>query len=236
MALAGQTIAGPVRQTGDGALVAPTVSGSSVTVKDPSGVAVVDGAAIVLSGSTATYTFVNGEPSTTYTLGDGWTVIWVLVIAGEIYTFRHAAILVEYVPPNIITAADLYGGQGIPELRMAIPQAQTSDRGDGTGWAPQIDAAYYGFIRKMLADGRPIWKSREPTGYWDWLFTRSILNAVDTIPAPDGSMWAQERRQAFSKHKRAEAGIKLQYDDIDVSIRKPGSGPIYTSPVGRPAW
>mgnify|MGYP003639232555 CR=1 FL=1 len=231
----GQTIEAPIRQTGDGSLVVPTVLGSSVSILDRAQVVIVDAAAVTLLGSTATYTFANGEPSTSYALGDGWTVIWTLVIAGEVYTFRHAAILCEYVPRNVITAADLYGGDGIPELRHAVPQSQ-GERGDGTGWAPQIDAAYYELIRRMLADGRPIWRSREPTGYRDWLLGLAILRATESIPAPDGSMWALERRNAFSRWKRAEAGMRLQYDTDDAAIRRPGEGPIYMTPVGRPSW
>jgi len=231
----GQTIEAPIRQTGDGALVAPTESGSTVTVLDASGTAVVNAAAVTVSGSTASYTFSAGVPGATYAVGDGWTVIWALVISGEIYTFRHAAILCEYVPRNVITAADLYGGDGIPELRHSVPQAQ-GDRGDATGWAPQIDAAYYELIRRMLADGRPIWRSREPTGYRDWLLATALLRAAESIPAPEGSPWHTYRRDAWHRRQRAEARLRLQYDTEDVSIRRPGDGPIYTSPVGRPSW
>jgi hypothetical protein len=88
----------------------------------------------------------------------------------------------------------------------------------------------------MLADGRPIWRSREPTGYRDWLLGLAILRATESIPAPDGSMWALERRNAFSRWKRAEAGMRLQYDTDDAAIRRPGEGPIYMTPVGRPSW
>lgn len=231
----GQTIEAPIRQTGDGALVAPTQTGSTVTVLDPSGTAVVDGAAVDVSGSVASYTFAAGSPTTSHALGDGWSIVWSLVIGGEVYPFRHPAILCQYVPRNIITAADLYGGDGIAELRHAVPQAQ-GERGDGTGWAPQIDAAYYQFIRTLIADGRPVWRAREPTNYRDWLLAQALYNATHAIPAPEGSMWATYRKDAYHRLQRAGAGLHLQFDAEPVTRRLPGSGPIYTTPVGRPSW
>jgi hypothetical protein len=234
----GQVIEAPIRRTSDGALVDVTQAGSSVTITGPSAAAVVTAAAVVVTGGVAAYTWAAGEPAATYSLGDGWTVTWSLVIDGEIYTIRHPAILCEYVPYNIITAADLYGGSGIAELRYKVPQAQkaVASGGDGTGWGPQIDAAYFEFIRRMLADGRPIWKSREPTGYWSWLLAQALYNATHAITAPEGSPWAVYRKDAYHRLQRAEDGLRLQYDTEEASIRRPGDGPIYTSPVGRPRW
>jgi hypothetical protein len=231
--LTGQTIEFPLRRTSDGALVEPTAAGSSVTVL-AYGSAVVSAAALTVSGSVASYTFSPNVPSSTAQLGEGWEVQVVLVIDGERYPFRRKAILCEWVPRNVITAADLY--DVIPELQHTIPQAQQTGRGDGTGWAPQIDAAYYAFIRKMLAAGRPIWKAREPTGYYDWLLAKSLDMAVRAIPADDGSIWAQYRRDVYHRLREAEAGLVLQYDDDDRDKRRGANGPVVLWPVGRSRW
>lgn len=232
----GQTIEAPIRRTSDGAVVAVTAVGSTVTVTAPGGVVLVNAAAVTVADGVARYTFTAGAPTSSQALGEGYTVEWALVIDGEVYTYRHAAILCQYVPPNSVTAADLYGGDGVAELRYHVPQAQTSDRGDGTGWAPQIDAAYHELIRRMLRDGRPIWRSREPTGYREYLLARALYNATHTIPAPDGSPWATYRKDAYHRLQRAEANLRLQYDDEEATIRRPGMGPLYMSPVGRPRW
>ena len=231
--LTGQTIAAPIRRTSDGELVTVTESGSTVTVREPSGTVMVDGAAVTVSGGQATYTFAAGEPGSSYSVGEGWSIEWALVIGGETYTFRAGGILCEWVPPNVITAADLYGGEGFPELRYAVPQAQ-GERGDDTGWGPQIDAAYYELIRRMLRDGRPIWRSREPVGYREWLLAAALKHAADAIPAPEGSQWARLQVRAYHRFRAAEAGLRLQYDDEATTIRRPGDGPIYCVPVGRP--
>jgi hypothetical protein len=232
----GQTLSAPIRQTSDGELVAVDAAGSTVTITGPDGVPFVSAGAVSVSGGVASYTFAAGSPGTTYSLGEGWTVVWALNIGGELYTFRQSAILCQYVPHNVITAADLYGGDGVPELRYKVPQAQQEGRGDGTEWGPQIDAAYYDFLRKMLSDGRPIWLSREPTGYRDWVLAKALLRAVDSIPAQVGTVWDQEKRAAYRRFREADTNLRLQYDTESSSIRRPGTGPVYLSPVGRPRW
>jgi len=225
-----QTITCPIRSTAAGALVEPT--SGKITVTKPDGTALVSAAAVTVASSVASYAL---TVPATETLGEGWTVVWALVIGAETYTFRLAAILCEYVPPNMITAADLYGGEGLPELRYSVPQAQ-GERGDNTGWAPQIDAAYYAFIRTLLSDGRPVWLVREPTGYREWLLAASIKNATDAIPAPSGSMWENYRKEAWHRLRHAEAALKLQYSDSSIGLRRGGEPVIWLAPVGRPRW
>lgn len=231
---AGQILDLPLRRTTDGALVAPTVAGSAVTVIDPAGVSVVDGAAITVTSSLASVALPASTPAATASLGDNWLVIFNAVVDGVVYTFRHSAILCKYVPRNCITAADLYGGDGIPELRHMVPQAQ-GDRGDGTGWGPQIDAAYYDFIRRMLSEGRPVWLAREPSGYRDWLLARALQLACDAIPAAEGSTWDGYRKRAYFRMRDAESRLRFAYDDDDIGARR-GNGPIVFSPVGRAVW
>jgi hypothetical protein len=225
-----QTITCPVRSTAAGALVEP--SSGKITVTRPDGTALVSGAAVTVSSSVASYVL---TVSASEALGEGWTVVWALVIDAETYTFRLAAILCEYVPPNMITAADLYGGEGIPELRYAVPQAQ-GDRGDRTGWAPQIDAAYYSFIRRLLSDGRPVWLVREPTGYREWLLATAIKLACDAVPAAQGSIWETYRKDAWHRVRHAEAALKLQYSDASIGRRSAGEPVIWLAPVGRSRW
>ena len=226
----GQTIQFPVRRTSDGALVEPTATGSTVTVKS-AGTAVVSSAALSVSGSIASYTFDAGEPDSTSTLGEDWELQVVLVIDGERYTFRRKAILCEWVPRNVITAADLY--DVIPELEHSIPQSQQEGRGDGTGWSKQIDAAYFDFVRKMLSAGRPIWKSREPTGYYDWLLAKACYKAVRAIPASEDSIWKRYRTDTYHMLKEAEGNLTLQYDDEQADDRAGVAGPVVLWPLGR---
>lgn len=92
-----------------GALVAPTVSGSSVTVVNAAGVVVVAAAAISVSGSIARYTLpaavLASEP-----YGEGWIIAWTLVMPDSTTrTIRRTASLVvsRLLPPA--TSIDLFG-------------------------------------------------------------------------------------------------------------------------------
>jgi hypothetical protein len=122
-----QTIEAPIRRTSDGAVVAVTAVGSTVTVTAPGGVVLVNAAAVTVADGVARYTFTAGAPTSSQALGEGYTVEWALVIDGEVYTYRHAAILCQYVPPNSVTAADLYGGDGVAELVVGAPRSDGRD-------------------------------------------------------------------------------------------------------------
>ena len=227
---ASNTLSAPVRYGASGAVVAP--SSGTITITRPDGTALVSAASVTISSSIATYTL---TPSAAETLGAGWTVVWALTIDGAAYTFRQSAYLCQYVPPNVISAADLY--VRMPELANRVPPAQ-SDRGTGSGvgWQPQIDAAYYELIQRLIGDGQRPWEIREVTGYREWLLTRALQLAVGTIPSSADDQWRQARTDAYHAHQRAEAGLRLQYDD-DAPGHRRGAGPTVTlGAPGRPLW
>ena len=89
----------------DGALVAPTQAGSTVTIYDASNTVQVSAAAVTVTGSVATYSY---APASTLTLGDGWREEWSLIVAGVTHVFRQDASLVRHVLHCPITDADLF--------------------------------------------------------------------------------------------------------------------------------
>jgi hypothetical protein len=227
-----QTIEAPIRYGSAGSLVAP--DSGTITINRPDGTAFVSAAAVVVSSSTATYTL---TPAAAETLGAGWDVLWTLTFSGVVYpVFRQSAYLVEYVPPNVISAQDLY--TRVPELQHRIPQAQdATDRGgSGEGWQPQINEAYYELIRRLLDDGREPWKIREVTGYRDWLLTRALQLCVGTISFGPDSTWAQQAKALHFDMLRVQASLRFQYDTDDVATRRGGSPIIRLGAVGRPLW
>jgi hypothetical protein len=70
-----QTLSAPVRHGASGALQAP-VSGT-VTILRPDLTALVSGAVVTVTSSTATYSV---TPAASETLGEGWTVQWLSLI------------------------------------------------------------------------------------------------------------------------------------------------------------
>jgi hypothetical protein len=229
-----QTLTFPVRDPGSGALVAPTLAGSTVQIVRPdltTSLVAAGTAMTAVSGSIAQYDL--SAPASTEPVGLGWTVYAHLVIGSTTYVLRSSAIMCEYVPPNVVSAADLYAR--VPELKQRIPQAQ-GPRGDDVGWQPQIDEAYYELIQRMLDNGRPIWKCREPTGYRAWLLARARQLAILACPNDSGGWLDRASKDAFFEMQRAEAALVLQYDDEPAEVKRGASQPIRLAPVATGGW
>jgi len=225
---AGQTIQCPIQYGTDG-IVAP--DSGVITITKPDGTAFVSGAEVVVSSSIASYTL---TPAASETLGDGWTVDWTLTFAGVAYpTYRYKAILCEYVPHCPIALGDLYTYE--PELRHRIPQSQ-GDRGDNTGWQPQIDSGYYSLIEYLISNGRHVWEIRGMTGTREWLRTKILMLCCRALATSDNSVWARKATDYRYEHRLAVANLKIQYTSDPASIRRGGSPVIRLAPVGRPVF
>ena len=226
----GQRLAAPLRYGSGGALVAPT--SGTVTIRRPGGTDLVTAAAVTIGSSIAYYDL--AAPAATESIGSGWDVLWDFSIGGNTYpTFRITAYLCEFVPPNVISEADLY--VRIPELRQRVPQAQ-GDRGDKTGWQPQIDEAYYELIRRLLDDGHQPWMIREVHGYREWLQIRALQLCVQTVSYGPETSWSDHARNLYHEMKRAEARFRIQYADDGSGTRRARGPIINLAAVGRPKW
>src|SRR3990167_3168203 len=71
----------------DGALIAPTAAGSSLTLYKPGGDELVDAAAVTVTNSVAQYTLAAATLSSSIAFGDGYTEVWTLVMPDG--TTRH---------------------------------------------------------------------------------------------------------------------------------------------------
>jgi len=231
-----QTITAPIRYGTSGSLVAP--ASGTIQVVQPDGTDLVAaGTAITVASSMATYDLTAVMLPSTLALGAGYEVRWTLTFGTTVYpTYRQSAYLCEYVPPCVIAVSDLY--TRLPELRARIPQWQgdSSRGGDGTGWQPQIDAAYYELLQRLLDNGKTPWLIREVTGYREVLLVRALQMCVQAIPHGLDSDWPSVSKDLYFELQRAEARFRIQYSSDDASERRAGGGPIRLCPVGRPSW
>jgi len=221
-----QDVEFPLRHGSSGALIEPT-SGTAI-VSRPNDEEFSSGAVAVAS-SVASYTV---PDTSAEDVGAQWTIAVDLTIAAKSYKYRRGAYLCEYVPPCPISVLDLYGR--VPELEGRIPHRQ-GPTGTGEGWQPQIDAAYYEFLRLLIADARPIWLLRSAEDYYDFVRLRACELAAKAIPAARDSSWDVERRILWSEAEGAKGRIRLEYT-TDRGHRSAGEGPIRTVPAGRPLW
>lgn len=225
-----QTIDCPVRHGAGGALVAPSSPASTYVVKKPGGSPLAPAAPAAVSSSIATGTV---TPSAAEALGAGYNVEWSLSIGGVVYPVRLDAYLCDWVPLMPVSEADLY--LRLPELRHRVPQSQ-GERGTGEGWQPQLDAAWYELVRRLLADGARPWTIRGVHGAYDWVLTRALQLCIDAISVGLDESLAERKRQLHFDMNRAAAGLKFQFDE-DPSDRRRGQGPVTRlAPVGRPTW
>lgn len=218
----------PVRWGSTGALQAP--ASGTITIERPDGTELVSGAAVTVSSSIATYTV---TPSASETLGAGWTVAWSLTMTDGVLPWREESYLCEYVPPNVVSAADLYRAQ--PELRHRVPEAQGDD-GTAEGWQPQIDQAYDELLEMLVNDGRRPWEIRSVSSYHRWLVARAVQIALGTIPSAMGDSWSEARKAAHFEVTAARGDLRIQYADQPATVRRAGASTIRLAPVGRSPW
>lgn len=226
-----QSVYAPIRWGSGGGLVTPTAG--TFQLVGPDGSDIVAAVAVTGLGPPAYYQVTAAALPSTLALGSGYTAIWALTMGGEVYTYRQSVYLCEYVPPNVVSEHELY--VRIPELRMRVPQAQ-GDNGDGTGWQPQIDDAYYWLLQRLIDDARRPWAIREVSGYREVLLVKALQTCVGALTYGPESSWAQaEKRLAFDL-QRAMSAFRIQYDDDAPGTRRGGSPVTRLCPVGRPMW
>lgn len=134
-----------------GALVAPTLAGSTISILKPSGAALVDEAAITsVAGSIASYTLSSALVPTTESLGVRWQVVWSLVFATGITPeiIRNDAALIRYECRSTVTDADLYRRVSSLDPSGSAPITSL------TTFQDKIDLARGMVVRRMIQEGQ----------------------------------------------------------------------------------
>ena len=221
----------PIRHGSTGALVAPDAA-STMTITDTSGTVIVDAQAVTVTASVAGYTL---TPAATLALGSGAEVRFTPVYSAVTNpAIREEAFICEYVPPNRISAVQLYGGTGLPELKYRVPQHQ-GPNGDSVGWQPQIDSAYWAFLSKVKRSGRKAWLIRDGD-YREWLLAHALLNCCRTVQHGPDDAWAKTLRDAQDRAVKADGELQLNFSDDGAGTRRAVSPTTQLAPTGRPWW
>ncbi len=224
--ISSQVVTCPVRHGSTGALQAP--ASGTLTVTRPDGTSFLSAGAVPVPASVATYTLASLASED---VGQGWTLVWSLTIDGVPYVFRFDAYLCTYIPHNPISVQELYDYE--PELRHRVPQSQSS-RGDGVGWQPQVDAAYYALIQWMVDSGHRFWTIRGMTGTREWLRTLVLMRCCRALSTAPDDAWSRKATDYRYEHKTAEAKLVFQFDSDSAGTRRGASPVIRLAPVGRP--
>lgn len=188
-----------------GVLVAP--SSGTVSVYDANNTAVVAGAAVVVTGSKATYT-VTGATTSGLTLGGGWRVEWSLVMPDlHTHVFRQSAALCRVRLAPVVTDADLLRYH--PDLGSYL--------GGAASWQSQIDAAWAEIVNRLEANGKRPYLVTGPSALYETHLYASlaIVCRLQASTGDEGNIWNQLAERYEARREAAWNGLSFEYDETD---------------------
>lgn len=196
----------------DGALVAPTLSGSTITIWKADGSKIVDAVAVTsVTASIATY---NTGTYSTETREDGWQVEWSLIFSGVARTFRRSAALVRARLHPVISDRDLYARHA--ELEGVRATGTTTDQSViDESWAELLD------MFRQRGSLSHLVMSPEDTRFLH-LFLALQNRFTDLMTsAGDGSKWATLATMYTEKFREKFSTTSFRYDSDDDGIPDP---------------
>ena len=177
-----------------GALVAPTQAGSTVTIYDENGEAVVTAGAVTVTDSIATYTLL-GTVTDDYDPSAQWRIVWSLVISTITYTFDNRLILCRRVPFPVLTEAGIYAR--VPALDPT-GHAPISRR---TEYSVTIDDAWIRLTNRLVESGRRIELITDPSVLRECHLLLVLAQVFDDLAA-----------RLNESHGIAAAAFRAQYE------------------------
>lgn len=191
----------------DGALVPPVEAGSSVSIYDASGTAVVDGAAVVKAGNAATYSFA-ADAFTAHEYAEGWRVDWSIMHDGHgPHLFSNEAVLVRRRLYPTITDADI--ARRVRALDTTTATVITT----ATTYQPYIDEADVEIQLRLLEAGRRPWLVATPTALRQcWLMLSIALIFEDLAGRQDHYADRAAAYRQMYEDAWARASVALDYD------------------------
>jgi hypothetical protein len=193
----------------DGALVAPTQAGSTVTLYDAGNNVVVNGAAVTVTGSIATYTVSADTLPSTLSLGMGWRVEWSLVLSGVATQFRNNAGLVRSELAPVITDRDLFRRESSLDPSGSAPITSLTDFQD------YIDEAWVTLIGRMVGKGSLPHLVMEPSALREVHLTLALKLLFSDSRTGLDEAWRQKALDYGEEFKAAWNELRFEYDTTD---------------------
>lgn len=193
----------------DGALVAPTLSGSTITIWKRDGTKVVD--ALPVTSVTASIPTYNTGTFAAETREDGWQVEWALVLAGVVRLFRRSAALVRSRLHPVITDLDLYARHA--ELAQVRGTAASDQLVIDEAWAELMD------IIRSRGSLTHLVMSSEDLRYSHLFLTLQNRFTDLMTSAGEGSKWEKLAASYSEKFREKLNQLSFTYDSDDDGIK-----------------
>jgi len=206
----------------DGANVAPTEAGSTLTVWDGSGTKILDAVAVTLNASNvATYSY---TPAASIAYSEGWRFEWSLIVSTVTHVFKNDGALVRTVIYCPITDADLFRRVSALDPSGQNPISSLDDYQDF------IDEAHTTIQLRLIANGNRPNLIASPSSLRESYLTLTIALIFEDFQSRLNETYA-ERADAYRRqYERAWAGLRFTYapDDEDTSaasLRRKSASP-----------
>lgn len=196
----------------DGALVAPTQAGSTVSVYDTSNNPVVNAAAVTVTGSIATYTVPASVLPSTLSRAMGWRVEWSLIVScvtPSPTTYRNNAGLVKSVLAPMITDADLFRRESALNPAGNAPISSLADYQD------YIDEAWVTLHGLIVGKGSLVHLVMEPSALREPLMCLTLAGIFEDFRTRLSEVWKEKAVDYQAKFERAFNGLAFEYDRSD---------------------
>lgn len=144
---ADQTVSRPVYLGDVASPTAPTEVGSTFSLLDPDGTAIIDAEGVTITSAVATYPITAAEVPGSLDLSERYVVVWSLLVSGTRYTIRE---------PAAVVLRRLYCPVATSSLLDTLP-ALASYRGSTVSHLTAIRAAWSWTQRRLLQAGRRPW-------------------------------------------------------------------------------
>ena len=186
----------------NGALVAPTESGSTVTIWDGS-TKRVDAAAVTVTDKVAGY---NYTPAATIDWGENWRIEWSLVYGGVNKPFRNDAQLVRHPLSPVLTDADLFRRHRALDPNSKSPLSTVQHYGD------YRDDAWVEIQDWLIKQGNRAHLVLNPSALRKpHLFLTLALIFEDFRTSMDNELYGDRAKTYLGKYHDAIHGVRLRY-------------------------
>jgi hypothetical protein len=206
-----------------GQLVAPTAVGSTVSIYDASGVAVVDEEDVTVVADVATYAL-PGVVTEDLSYSRDWRIVWSLLMPdGQIHTFDNRMVLARRAPFPVITEQSIYG-----RVRALDPSdpAVISRR---TEYASVIDDAWVRLVNRLVESGRRIELIVDPSVLREVHLLLTLATVFDDLAARNPAH-IEAAKSVRDQYEAAWASLALPTDfddDGDADVVNVPRGPVW---------
>jgi hypothetical protein len=168
--------------------------------------------------------------ATSEPLSTDWIALGAFIAGGLTYNFRQQVFLVGQLPYFRVSDEDIWGGDGVPELRLSQrrPQGQTD-------WSPQTEAARLEIMRAMTGHGSKPWETIDLSDLYEWHISLTVAKCCGSVPSDELGYFGRKAKEYMQRAQLAQANCKITYESTPSIRMPPRSSVIPCSPRGRPS-